>query len=148
MIFGRLRRCDSGSSLLEFALVLPILLVLVIGLVDLGRAGYFGILTSNAARAGAQYGAQTLYTSKDFTGMSSAAIADAPNVGLSAVGTQLCTVNGGALTTSCPSNITGQTVVYYVKVHVSGTFASLIRYPGLPPSINIDGESVMRVVAQ
>lgn len=147
MIFGRLRRCDSGSSLLEFALVLPILLVLLIGLFDLGRAGYFGILTSNAARAGAQYGAQSMFTSTDTTGMSNAAIADAPNIGLTAVGTTLCTVNGGALT-GCPTNITGLTVVYYVKVHVSGTFASLVRYPGLPPQINISGDSVMRVVAQ
>jgi Flp pilus assembly protein TadG len=147
MIFGRLRRCESGSSLLEFAIVLPVLLVLLIGLIDLGRAGYFGILTSNAARAGAQYGAQSMFTSTDATGMSNAAIADAPNVGLTAAPTTLCTVNGGALT-GCPTNITGLTVVYYVKVHVSGTFASLVRYPGLPPQIVISGDSIMRVVAQ
>ena len=117
MMFNRLRRCQSGSSLLEFALVLPIVLVLLIGLIDLGRAAYFGILTSNAARAGAQYGAQSIFTSTDTTGMSNAAIADAPNIGLTAVATTVCSVNGGGLT-SCPSNITGQTVVYYVKVHV------------------------------
>ena len=147
MMFVRLRRCESGSSLLEFALVLPVLLVLLIGLIDLGRAAYFGILTSNAARAGAQYGAQSIYTSTDTTGMSNAAIADAPGIGLTAVGTTLCTVDGGGLT-SCPSNITGQTVVYYVKVHVSGTFASLVTYPGLPSSIPIGGDAIMRVVSQ
>jgi Flp pilus assembly protein TadG len=147
MTLGRLRRCESGSSLLEFAIVLPVLLVLLIGLIDLGRAAYFGILTANAARAGAQYGAQSIYTSTDTTGMSSAAIADAPGIGLTAVGSTLCSINGGALTT-CPSNINGQTVVYYVKVHASGTFASLVRYPGLPPQISISGDSVVRVVAQ
>ena len=133
--------------MLEFALVLPILMVLLIGLVDLGRAGYLGILTANAARAGAQYGAQSIFTSTDTTGMRSAAIADAPGIGLTALPTTVCSVNGGGLT-NCPSNITGQTVVYYVKVHVTGTFAPLVRYPGLPTSINIVGDSVMRVVAQ
>ena len=147
MIARRLRRCESGSSLLEFALVLPVILLLLIGLIDLGRAAYFGVLTSNAARAGAQYGAQSLYTINDTTGMSNAAVADAPGIGLTAVPSKLCTINGGGLTT-CPTSGSVQNVVYYVKVHTTGTFSSLIRYPGIPSPITIGGDSVMRVVSQ
>jgi hypothetical protein len=43
-----------GQSLLEFALVLPLLLVLVMGLFDLGRAIFYYSVLNNAAREGAR----------------------------------------------------------------------------------------------
>lgn len=46
----------SGQELVEFALVLPLLLLLVFGAVDLGRLFHAYITISNAAREGARYG--------------------------------------------------------------------------------------------
>ena len=46
---------DQGASAVEFALVLPILLVLVFGIVDFGRAFNAWIELSGAAREGARY---------------------------------------------------------------------------------------------
>jgi hypothetical protein len=40
----------------EFALILPLLILLVFGAVDLGRAFYAFITITNAARVGARYG--------------------------------------------------------------------------------------------
>ena len=45
----------AGQSLIEFALALPIFLLLVFGLVDLGRGFYYYNLLSNMAREGARY---------------------------------------------------------------------------------------------
>lgn len=45
-----------GQSLVEFALTLPILLLLIFGLVDLGRAVYINNALAEAARDGARYG--------------------------------------------------------------------------------------------
>ena len=42
-----------GQSLIEFALLLPVLLLLVAGAIDLGRAFYSQITITNAAREGA-----------------------------------------------------------------------------------------------
>ncbi|HEY1455373.1 MAG TPA: TadE/TadG family type IV pilus assembly protein [Candidatus Dormibacteraeota bacterium] len=50
---GRRRR--SGQSLVEFAVTLPILILLVAGTVEMGRGYTFSVATSNAARDGARY---------------------------------------------------------------------------------------------
>lgn len=48
---------DLGQSLVEFALVMPLLLVIVLGVADLGRAYYYTSAIANAARVGAAYAA-------------------------------------------------------------------------------------------
>lgn len=49
-------RHQRGHALIEMGLTLPILLVLIIGTLDLGRAVYAQNIISNAAREGARYG--------------------------------------------------------------------------------------------
>jgi hypothetical protein len=48
---------QSGQSLLEFAITLPLLLLLIMGVFDLGRGIYYYSAVHNAAREGARYGA-------------------------------------------------------------------------------------------
>ena len=45
-----------GQSLVEFALVLPLLILILLGILDLGRAFSAYIVITNAARDGAYYG--------------------------------------------------------------------------------------------
>ena len=45
----------GGQGMVEFALVLPILLLLVVGALDFGRAFYIKVGLENAAREGAYY---------------------------------------------------------------------------------------------
>ncbi|MGD8753629.1 MAG: pilus assembly protein [Anaerolineales bacterium] len=45
----------AGQSLLEFALVLPLLLIVVAGVLDLGRVFFAVIQVTNAAREGVRY---------------------------------------------------------------------------------------------
>lgn len=49
---------QAGQSLVEFALALPVLLLILLGLADFGRAFYYTTAISNAARAGAEYAAK------------------------------------------------------------------------------------------
>jgi hypothetical protein len=51
------RRRSRGQSLVEFALVLPIFLLMLFGLVDLGRYVYLNSTLSQAAREGARLAA-------------------------------------------------------------------------------------------
>ncbi len=46
-----------GQNLVELALLLPILLIIVIGILDLGRSFYYYVAITNAAREGARYAA-------------------------------------------------------------------------------------------
>jgi Flp pilus assembly protein TadG len=48
-------RPPAGQSLVEFALVLPVLLLLILGAVDFGRLFSTKISLTNAAREGANY---------------------------------------------------------------------------------------------
>jgi Flp pilus assembly protein TadG len=144
----RLARSERGTSLVEFAIVLPVLCFLLIGMIDFGRAMYFGIVASNAARAGAQYGAQYLWTVNDSAGITSAVAQDAPNMAWTVTTQAACSINGSAIV-PCPNMGTAQpNTVYYVKVHVSGSFPLLVNYPGLPASIPINAENVTRVATQ
>jgi len=47
---------QTGQDLVEFALLLPILLLLVFGIFDLGRLFHAGITITSAAREGARFG--------------------------------------------------------------------------------------------
>jgi Flp pilus assembly protein TadG len=54
------RRLDlQGQALVEFALILPILLLLAVGIMDFGRALFVFSEVSNATREAARYGANT-----------------------------------------------------------------------------------------
>ncbi|MBI4496877.1 MAG: pilus assembly protein [Chloroflexi bacterium] len=53
----RLRQDVRGAQLVEFAIVVPILLLLVMGLIDFGRAYFSWIIITNGAREGARVAA-------------------------------------------------------------------------------------------
>lgn len=55
--FRRLREGDAGQALVEFALILPLMLLLLFALADFGRAFYTWLVVTNAAREGARVGA-------------------------------------------------------------------------------------------
>lgn len=48
-------RNAAGQGLAEFAIVLPVLLIIIIGLFDVGRAFFTLIVVTNASREGARY---------------------------------------------------------------------------------------------
>ena len=52
-----MNRKHEGQAAVELALILPVLLLILMGLLDLGRLFYFEEALANAAREGARYGA-------------------------------------------------------------------------------------------
>lgn len=49
-------RGETGQNIVEFALVVPVLLLMIIGILDLGRAVYISTMLSTAAQDGARAG--------------------------------------------------------------------------------------------
>jgi Flp pilus assembly protein TadG len=147
----RVDRSESGSALVELAVVAPFLVLLLVGLIDAGRYTYYGILAAHAARAAVQYGAENLVTAADSTGMKNAATADAQSLsGWQITTTPICMING-ALTT-CPTSSSlsvSSNMVYYVQVTVTAKFSPLITYPGFPKvGIPVSATTTMRVDTQ
>jgi Flp pilus assembly protein TadG len=50
-------KAEKGQSLLEFALIVPILLIILAGVLDLGRLYYAYVAVTDAAAEGASYAA-------------------------------------------------------------------------------------------
>lgn len=135
---------QTGAALLELAFSLLLLLPILFGAIDLGRAYYLSIEVSSAARAGAQYGVQN---SADTAGMQTAATNDAPDVsGISATAVYGCECSDGSSVTplcgSAPSCATN--VVNYVQVNTTATYTPLFPWPGIPSSIPLHGQAMMR----
>jgi len=152
--------CDSGQSLLEVALLLPMLVALLLGVIELGRYSYISILVGNAARAGAAYGAQSLVQSIDTAGVLLAADNDFQNNGQNPTSLTVSppvtscgcdsngTISGAAcstLTNSNAGNCNSGHWVVMVSVTASGTFNSLFNYPGIPSALTVSSTATLRV---
>jgi len=53
-----MKRGERGANLVELAIVTPVLLLLIAGIADLGRAYHHYVIITNAAREGARLGAR------------------------------------------------------------------------------------------
>jgi hypothetical protein len=142
---------DAGQGLIELALTLPMLMFILLGGAEFARFAWASIETSNAARAGAQYGAQTNVTASDNAGMQTAALNDGVNLtGLTATPSHWCacstapTAAIGCLNAlnSCTSPAI---VLEYVQVSTSSTIHPLFHWPGLPTTFTANGSALMQV---
>jgi len=78
----RNKKNHLGQSLVEFALVLPLLLMLVLGALDFGRLFYTKIILTNAAREGAYYLVSHADNANVLTDATDAVEAEAQNAGV------------------------------------------------------------------
>jgi len=150
----RLRTCAShgrsqtGQSVLEVALLAPVLLLMLVGAIEIGRYAYFAIEATNAARAGVQYGAQNLIDSKDLAGITTAAQNDAPelaSLNVSARNLCACSTNPSHYV-GCPAKHCGAGhAVVFLEVGTTAQVPSLFHYPGLPATFTANGKAIMRV---
>ena len=144
-------RGGSGQSLVEFALTMPLFILILIGTVEFARFAWATIEAANAARAGASYGAQSHITAADTTGIEAVALDDGINLsGLTATAFQSCacstapsaTITCSTALTACPSPATIQV---YVQVNTTATVTPLMTYPGLPAQFTAQGQAIMEV---
>ncbi len=95
-----------GQALIEFALVLPLLFLLIVNTTNFAGFLFAWITVSNAARSGAQYmvrggstfGAPSPATAAQVTALVTSDVASLPN--RSSLALRLCTTNAGVVTCS------------------------------------------------
>jgi Flp pilus assembly protein TadG len=137
-------RSECGSSLVEMAVIMPVLLLILFGAVDFGRAYYLSIELGGAARSGAIYGSQ--YPT-DTTGMGNAAKLDAPDVpgfGSSISWGCECSDGSGRVANCSSMPFCSTNIVYYVTVKTTAAYSTLFPWPGVPSSIALASSSTMR----
>ena len=141
-----LRVGQSGSSLIELALLSCLLVLLLAGSVDLGQACYAAIEVSAAANAGAEYGTRN---PTNTAGMQKAAVLNAANLnGLSSSASWGCECSdGSSASASCATTPScSATVVRYVAVTTAMTYKPALGFPGIPSSFALKGSARLRAV--
>jgi Flp pilus assembly protein TadG len=115
-------RCD-GSSAVEFAIILPALLLLVLGGMDLGEAYYINHLITEGSREGARYGARyTGATTDPTSGQISTYVTT--NLNYSSFNLQSLTITG-AYSGASPNKIVTVTVTAQKQWWILGALLGL-----------------------
>lgn len=167
----RLFNDNGGAALVELALTAPLLLLVMIGAVELGRVAHFAIEVQNAARAGASWGTVNVRNASWAGMVQQAAYNDAPDLpGLIVTPANNCVCetlnltsntatfspnNGTTLSCSDPaitsctgtSSTTMQTTVSYVTVSTQATLSSIFQIAKLPGSYTFNGYSSLRILS-
>jgi Flp pilus assembly protein TadG len=139
----RLIREECGTALVEFALVLPLVLVLILGIMDFGRAFSYWIDSTHLANVGARYAA----VNKDTGTLSLQQYVEqqAATKELRDGSSQQTPVD------VCVSYPVGTNVGDPVKVEVKSEWSWLgyvVNRTGLTPKTDIVGKATMRLEAQ
>ncbi len=112
------RSRERGAAVVEFALVLPLLLMLVLGAIDWGWYFYTREVVTNAAREGARAGSVSAVGTDAITAASSAATTYLSNLSLT----------GGSVNATTPDVTVGATVTHTVRVVVTFPASSLTGF--------------------
>lgn len=125
--------------LLEFALVLPVLAMMLIGMSDLGRFALDKSSLLQAARAGAQYGVSasqasvnpaTALSSTELSNVDATAGASTTLTGVTASHLLFCECTSG-VTVACSSSCAGGTLKNYLTVTTTRAFSSIMSGGGV-----------------
>lgn len=129
---------EAGAVAVEFALILPIFLVLVLGIAEMGRAFNIQVSLTQAAREAARYAAiHNAESTYSAASAKAAGVAAAPSVALTAANVGVSYSSGSVCTTTGNAVVT----VTYSTPWMTG-FPSLI--PGMPATLWMQGKGVMR----
>lgn len=96
----RRRAKGRGQALVEFAIVLPIICLVVLALVDLGRAVY----SYNTLAQSARQAARTAIVNQNVANVRTVAIASAPTLGLTATNVDVCFKTSASAQADCSSS--------------------------------------------
>jgi hypothetical protein len=125
---SRSRRSQRGQAVVEFAFILPLLLLLILGITELGRMIMRTNLLTQAAREGAR----------------AAAVGAIPDSVVARVGNVLYSAN----ITPASIDVAGPDVNNMMQVTVTSDYPVLgsgVGWFNLPPTITLRGSSMMRL---
>lgn len=151
-------KSQAGQALVEMAFIVPILVLLLIGVIEIGRYAYIAILVGNAARAGAAYATTpgvivqrtndpnvATAAQNDFqsNGMAGLSVTSFTTCGCDVGGTISSDTQGNCAPTGSPPTCPGGHWVVTMHVTASGTFNGLFNFLGAA-SQDISRTAIMR----
>lgn len=134
MKLHKIRSSESGTAAVELALLLPVLMIILFGVIEFGVAFYRQAILTNASREGARLGIV-----QSVPPIANAAVDAKIDAYLTAAGLNPATVtrNTPVLTGGVGSNVV-------VTLTLPYTFVVLPALTSITPSINLVATTVMR----
>ena len=138
---------QRGSAMLEFAIMAPMMIMVMFGVMDFSRIFYYGDIAAGAARAGTEYALLSTANAGNTAGMQTAATNDAsPNTtsaqNFTATATTFCQTAGTTSTVPCSSS---GTLWKYAQVSTTLQFTAIFKYNPLPNTVTVAGNSTVRI---
>jgi len=136
-----------GTAAIEFAIVGPMLVVMMVCTMDLGAGMFRKMQVQNAAQAGAMYAALHGFAPSSI----SSAVTNA--TGLSDISSSPepsqfcgCASNSGVASIACTSTCSGGSIPgTYVTVSAQSTYSTILPYPLVPDSFTLTAQSTVRI---
>jgi Flp pilus assembly protein TadG len=152
-----IRASESGQSMLELAVCLPVFALLILGTAEIANIAWASIQLNNAAHAGAQYGSHSRGFAADITDIETAARNEAPKLTITfptdpaqtcscidpSTGAAATGATGCQTLIQCPSPYV---ILDSITVTTQAVVTPLIHYPGLPASYTLHAQATMGVV--
>lgn len=137
-----LRQDKRGTFAVEHALVMPFLLLLLSGAIDLGYALNQSSSLSSAARAGAQYAMRFPSDTDGIKDVVTKSVSYDPAT-LTITSTLTCECEGGTVV-ACTDTCSGTAPFAYVTVNVAKTYSSPLPTAMMLGLSTLSGAAVMR----
>jgi Flp pilus assembly protein TadG len=147
MASQRSKHESEGSAAIEFGIIAPMLLILLMGIVELSNAVHLAMQVQDAAEAGALYAGKKGWNQ---AGISAAVVnaTDATDITASPVPYEFCGCpsTSGITTVSCGTTCTGGgSAETYVKVSASRPYTPILTGLGLPIPSTLTAAAVVRL---
>jgi Flp pilus assembly pilin Flp len=144
-LLRRLVAARSGGAAIEFALIMPIAVAMLVLMFDLGTGGYVKARVQSAAQAGATYAEAHGWNHHGIV-LAVREATNLPSVGVQA-GLSCGCIQGTGIVDApcggiCPS---GAGAGIYVSVTASSVYTPLVPYPGMDRSMTLSASSIVRV---
>jgi Flp pilus assembly protein TadG len=138
---------ETGLAAIEFGLIAPFLVLLVVAAADLGTGIHKAMQVQNAAEAGAIYASKHAF---DVAGITGAVVNSAGAAGIAATPAPAqfcgCPSASGISTASCASTCAdGSAPGQYLRISAQVTHAPLLSIAGLGTPSAMTGQAVIRI---
>jgi Flp pilus assembly protein TadG len=133
-----------GNAAVEFALMAPVLLTVIAGLIDFGMGAYEAMSLRSAARAAGQFAMKYPTDTAGIAAVVTAATTlDAQ--ALTVTSSRFCKCSNGTTVTCDSQACSGNTPqLKYVRVSVTKTFTTMFPWPGFADGLPLAGTATLR----
>jgi Flp pilus assembly protein TadG len=148
-IFNKLASSEDGSSLIEAAVMLPLMVSVMVCLTDYAIWAQKAMQLQTAADAGAIYGTipgnatNTTMMTEIANYNATGSLSGSSSVTVSSNLIYTCSPGGAAVTSS--TLCSGVAPLEYVQVSVQSAVSAFMKYPGVPSSLALSGWASYRV---